>query len=114
MREVAIKDADGQVCKDEYLRIHGKICIALVPDISKNEAHYAGAEDWRVDSRGLERLTLSMLEEFIFKVADVWCSGVDANECANSRLAWRVLASESTAPHLPWIGRVGSASRKCE
>ena len=36
------KDADGKISKEEYLHVHTKYCLVLIPDMSPADARAAG------------------------------------------------------------------------
>ena len=79
---VYAKDRSGRVTKAEYLRVHAKFCMTLIPDITYEEAARAGEEDWATDSHGSAALSKSAIRNCLFELADLWCVGVSAEEYA--------------------------------
>lgn len=74
------KDARGRITKEEYLHVHIKYCLVLIPDITPSDARAAGEEDWEGDSGGEGSMDQAGLYSCLFELADMWCSGVDGAE----------------------------------
>ena len=51
------KDHSGKVSKEEYLKVHSKLCLVLIPDITVEEARRAGSEDWEADAGGNDEMS---------------------------------------------------------
>ena len=76
------KLADGTISKDEYLKARVKIALALIPDMTPEEARAAGEEDWVADAKGAARMSAEQLHDYLFEIADLWCSAIDGHEYA--------------------------------
>jgi hypothetical protein len=76
------KLADGMISKDEYLKVRVKIALALIPDMTPEEARAAGEEDWVADAKGADRMSAEQLHDYLFELADLWCSAIDGHEYA--------------------------------
>ncbi len=77
------KDHDGKVSKAEYLNVHSKLCLVLIPDITPAEARAAGEEDWVSDAHGKRQMSKEQLYDCVFELADMWCTGISAEEYAS-------------------------------
>jgi len=75
-------DADGNVSRLEYARVHVAIVQALMGHHLRSEAQVREAidEDWASDSAGQPELTPARLSDALFEMADLWCPGLDAEE----------------------------------
>jgi|EP00966_Prymnesium_polylepis_P245740 hypothetical protein len=51
-----------------------KYCLVLVLDISPDEAHAAGEDDWAGDSGGSDTMDKKQLNKCRFEFADMWCT----------------------------------------
>ena len=76
------KDRDGHVSKAEYLNVHAKLCLVLIPDITPAEARRAGEEDWASDAHGNDDMSQAQLFDCVFELSDMWCTGISAEEYA--------------------------------
>ena len=76
------RDQDGHVSKAEYLNVHAKLCLVLIPDITPEEARRAGEEDWVSDAHGEANMSQEHLFDCVFELADMWCTGISAEEYA--------------------------------
>ena len=74
------KGADGKISKAEYLNVHVKYTLVLIPDITPEEARSAGEEDWASDSGGADSMTKVQLFHCLFELADMWVNSVDGAE----------------------------------
>ena len=45
-------DADGKISKEEYMQVHVKLALVLIPDITPEEALHSGEDDWLDDAKG--------------------------------------------------------------
>ena len=77
------KDQSGNVSKAEYLNVHAKLCLVLIPDITPAEARRAGEEDWVSDAGGSDLMSCEQLFDCLFELADMWCTGISVEEYAN-------------------------------
>ncbi|KAL1527514.1 hypothetical protein AB1Y20_008904 [Prymnesium parvum] len=91
------KDAHGKITKEEYLHVHTKYCLVLIPDISPADARAAGEEDWAGDADGHETMSQKQLFKCLFELADMWCTSVDASEYASFL---RKLFKRTTVKHI--------------
>ena len=76
------KDQEGHVSKAEYLNVHAKLCLVLIPDITPEEARSAGEEDWVADAHGEPHMSKEHLFDCVFELSDMWCTGISAEEYA--------------------------------
>lgn len=79
---VYAKQADGTVGKTEYLKVHAKLSLVLIPDLTYEEAAAAGEEDWAADASGSTSMGREAVFDCLFELADLWCSGISAAEYA--------------------------------
>ena len=79
---VYCKDQEGHVSKAEYLNVHAKLCLVLIPDITPQEARSAGEEDWVADAHGEPHMSKEHLFDCVFELSDMWCTGISAEEYA--------------------------------
>ena len=111
------KDQDGHVSKAEYLNVHCKLCLVLIPDVTGQEARDAGEEDWVADAHGEPYMSQEHLFDCLFELADMWCTGISAEEYAGflRKLFRRVTVKSITkangtvtteAPSTPTEGRL--------
>jgi hypothetical protein len=78
--QVYAKQADGTVGKAEYLKVHAKLSLVLIPDLTYEEAAAAGEEDWATDASGSTSMGREAVFDCLFELADLWCSGISAAE----------------------------------
>ena len=76
------KDADSRISKEEYLKVHAKFALVLIPDITLEEALSSGEEDWAEDAKGQPSMSQDDLYDCLFQLADMWCTGIDGDEYA--------------------------------
>ena len=76
------KDQEGHISKAEYLNVHAKLCLVLIPDITPQEARGAGEEDWVADAHGEPHMSQEHLFDCVFELSDMWCTGISAEEYA--------------------------------
>ena len=87
---------DGKITKAEYLKVHIKYTLALIPDILPDDARQAGEEDWASDMAGYKSgagsMDMAQLYSCLFELADMWVNSVDGAEYASflSKLFRRV------------------------
>ena len=79
---VYAKDSYGMVTREEYLRVHVKLALVLIPDITPEEAYKAGEDDWAADAKGASTMSKDGLFDCLFELSDMWCSGIDGDEYA--------------------------------
>ena len=79
---VYAKDENGEIVKEEYLRVHVKLAMTLIPDITEEEAMQAGEEDWEEDVKGATTMTKECLYDCLFQLVDMWCTSIDGAEYA--------------------------------
>ena len=80
--QVYEKRADGCVGKEEYLRVHAKLALVLIPDLAVEEALASGEDDWLQDAKGKEAMSEADVKGSLFELADMWCHGIDGEEYA--------------------------------
>ena len=69
-------DSSGSISKEEYLKVHVKFALVLIPDITVEEATASGEADWKEDAGGNERMSREQLFSCLFELADLWCTGI--------------------------------------
>ena len=92
------KDDADRISKAEYLKVHVKIGLVLVPDLTPEEAHASGEEDWKEDARGQETMGRAELFACLFQLADMWVDSLSAEDYAKflRRLFRRVTVRYTT------------------
>lgn len=79
---VLVKDENGRIGKEEYLKAHTKIGLALVPDVTYEEAAASGEQDWVEDAHGASSMEKSDFDTSLFQLADMWCDSISADKYA--------------------------------
>ena len=79
-----VADGAGAPCvpMEEYLKVHVKLSLVLIPDITLEEALSSGEEDWAEDAKGQPSMSQDDLYDCLFQLADMWCTGIDGDEYA--------------------------------
>jgi len=75
-------DADGDIPRVSYERVHVAIIRALMGRQLQSEAQVREAvdEDWNADSEGQDALTPRRLFNALFELTDLWCPGLAVEE----------------------------------
>ena len=83
------------ISKPEYLLVHSKFAAVLIPDLSPDEVHDSGEEDWLADAGGAERMNKQQFQDCLFELADLYTTGIDGGAYATwlRRLFRRITAS---------------------
>ena len=69
--QVYDKDESGRITKAEYLKVHCKIGLVLIPDVTPEEALVSGEEDWKADTGGQDTMGKEELCNCLFELADM-------------------------------------------
>ena len=80
--KVYAKQADSTVSKGEYLAVHVKFALVLIPDTTPEEALRAAEDDWASDAKGAANMSKECLFDCLFELTDMWCTGIDGGEYA--------------------------------
>ena len=66
----AVFRAHESISKPEYLSVHSKFATVLIPDLSPDEVHDTGEEDWEADAGpGAERMSQEQFMNCLFECA---------------------------------------------
>ncbi|KAL0206580.1 hypothetical protein P9112_001887 [Eukaryota sp. TZLM1-RC] len=71
---------DNSIDRNEYSRIHARICQSLYPSVTNAMIRKLCEDDWKRDSKGRDCLTSEDLDDVLFQLVDHWTMTVDSSE----------------------------------
>ena len=71
---------DGNINKEEYIRIHTKLAKIFRNDLKENALKRLMEEEWKHDTKGNDYLGKQELFNGLFELVDVWTPDIDAHQ----------------------------------
>ena len=78
----AVFRADATITKEQYLAVHAKFAMVLIPDLAEEQVVESGEEDWLADAGGAAQMDRTQFMDCLFELCDMYTTGIDGGSYA--------------------------------